>query len=108
MRTPHFANFIVVTAFLSSLADTAALAQSNATADSPPQHIARLMTIGIDGSDPRVLFETADIQAPNWTPDGKWLVCNGTLAGSKVLIRIAADGSGQPEKIEWYGIRHFS
>jgi TolB protein len=64
-----------------------------------PKHIARLMTIGIDGSDPRVLFETADIQAPNWTPDGKWLICNGTLAGEKALMRIAADGSTQPEKI---------
>ena len=66
---------------------------------SPPQHVARLMTIGIDGSDPRVLFETTDIQAPNWSPDGKWLVCNGSMAGSKTLMRIAADGSTQPEKI---------
>jgi len=63
------------------------------------------MTIGIDGSEPRVVFETADIQAPNWTPDGKWLVCNGTLAGEKVLMRIAVDGSTQPERIPTGDIR---
>ena len=58
--------------------------------------IAKLTTIGIDGSDPRVIYETRDgIVAPNWSPDGKWLVCNG--GGS--LWRIAADGSGKPEKI---------
>ena len=28
------------------------------------QHIARLMNIGIDGFDPRVVFQTADIQTP--------------------------------------------
>ena len=64
-----------------------------------PPHIASLMTIGIDGSEPRVVCESADIQAPNWTPDGKWLVCNGSIGGSKTLMRIAVDGSTQPEKI---------
>jgi len=59
--------------------------------------IARLTTIGIDGSDKRVIYETRDgIEAPNWSPDGKWLVCNGGGA----LWRIAADGSGKPEKID--------
>ena len=68
-------------------------------ADEKIQPVARLMTIGIDGSDPRVLLETADIQAPNWTPDGKWLICNGTLEGAKVLIRVATDGSTPATKI---------
>jgi Tol biopolymer transport system component len=57
---------------------------------------AQLMTIGIDGSDKRLIYETTTgLEAPNWSPDGKWLVCNGGGA----LWRIAADGSGQPEKI---------
>ena len=58
--------------------------------------IARLTTIGIDGSDKRVIYETRDgIEAPNWSPDGKWLVLNSHGA----LLRIPADGSGTPEKI---------
>jgi len=62
-----------------------------------PGQVARLTTIGRDGSDPKVLFQTTDIiEAPNWSSDGKWLVYNSK--GS--LWRIAADGSGnQPEKI---------
>lgn len=35
------------------------------------------------------------IEAPNWTPDGKWLVYN---AHGK-LFKIAVDGSGEPEMI---------
>ena len=76
-----------------------ALAQSKTQNKAEPPHIAQLMTIGIDGSDPQVVCEAADIQAPNWTPDGKWLVCNGSIAGSKTLMRIAVDGRSQPEKI---------
>ncbi len=57
---------------------------------------AQLMTIGIDGADKRLIYETtSSLEAPNWSPDGKWLVCNGGGA----LWRIAADGSGQPENI---------
>ena len=67
-----------------------------AGAKSGPKRIAQLTTIGIDGSDRRVVYETPNsLEAPNWSPDGKWLVCNG--GGS--LWRIAADGRGQPEKI---------
>jgi Tol biopolymer transport system component len=58
--------------------------------------LARLTVIGIDGLDKRAIYETpTGIEAPNWSPDGLWLICNG--GGS--LWRIAADGSGQPEKI---------
>ena len=35
------------------------------------------------------------IEAPNWTPDGKWLVYN---SGGK-LYKIAPDGSGEPQEI---------
>jgi TolB protein len=38
----------------------------------------RLTVIHADGSNRRVIFETAGlIEAPNWSPDGKWLVFNG-------------------------------
>ncbi len=58
--------------------------------------IAKVMTINIDGSDPRLVCTTNNgMQAPNWSPDGKWLICNGGNA----LWRIAADGSNKPEKI---------
>jgi TolB protein len=35
-------------------------------------------------------------EAPNWSPDGEWLVVNA--AGS--LLRVPADGSGEPERID--------
>ncbi len=61
---------------------------------------ARLMTIGADGSDPKLVHETTEhIEAPNWSPDGKWLVFN---AGGK-LFRIAVAG-GKPEEIDTGGI----
>jgi Tol biopolymer transport system component len=84
---------------LVSVAVSPAAAQGKAKASTQPGPLGRVMTIGIDGSDPRVVCEAHGIQAPNWTPDGKWLVCNGVIGGSKVLLRVAADGSGQPEKI---------
>lgn len=56
----------------------------------------QLTIIGIDGTGERVIYETADkIEAPNWSPDGKWLVFNS----KNKFFRIAADGSTQPEVI---------
>jgi TolB protein len=80
-------------------------ASARAQKQSQPPHIAQLMTINIDGSDPRLICESSDIQAPNWTPDGKWLVCNGSIGGSKTLMRIAADGNSQPEPIVTDGVK---
>ncbi|QGJ71549.1 Periplasmic component of the Tol biopolymer transport system [Planctomycetales bacterium 10988] len=58
-----------------------------------PGQVARLMTIGIDGTEPQIVYETTDlIEAPNWTPDGKWLVFNS----KGLLWKIPADGSGSP------------
>ncbi len=65
----------------------------------PP--IARLMTIGIDGSDPHLVYEGTGFEAPNWTPDGRWLVFNNGGA----LWRIAATGGTQPEKIPTGDVR---
>lgn len=62
-----------------------------------PGQTARLMTLSVEGTDPREVYVSKDaiIEAPNWTPDGKWLVFNGSGA----LWRVPADGSAQPEKI---------
>lgn len=86
---------IAASAFLLSISATPAAAQGKAKAGSQPGQFGRVMTIGIDGSDPRLVCEANGIQAPNWTPDGKWLICNGNNA----LWRVAADGSTKPEKI---------
>ncbi len=49
----------------------------------------RLMTVGFDGSDPEVIYETGEvIEAPNWTLDGKWLVYNS----KGKLYKISATG----------------
>lgn len=48
----------------------------------------QLTVINIDGSQRRVVYETDRwIEAPNWSPDGKWLVFNG----DGKLFRIAAE-----------------
>ena len=97
---PTFAGKIVAAAaLLGAIAYIPAMAQNKTNAAAQPGQRGRVMTIGIDGSDPRFVCEAEGIQAPNWTPDGKWLVCNGSIAGSKALLRVAADGSGQPELI---------
>jgi Tol biopolymer transport system component len=61
-----------------------------------PGQRSELTIINADGSGRKVLF-TADeiIEAPNWTPDGQWLIFN---AGGE-LWRIAAEG-GEPAKID--------
>jgi|GEM_PF-69237 len=61
-----------------------------------PGQMAEIITLGIDGSDPHLVYQTAErIEAPNWTRDGKWLVYNSK--GS--LWRIAA-GGGDPIRID--------
>ena len=61
-----------------------------------PGQVSRLTTIAPDGTGARVIYETtALIEAPNWSPDGKWLVYNSGGA----MWRIAADGSGLPKMI---------
>jgi Tol biopolymer transport system component len=62
-----------------------------------PGQRSELTVIDVDGGGRRVVF-TADeiIEAPNWTPDGQWLVFN---AGGE-LYRISPDGAAGPEKID--------
>jgi TolB protein len=70
-----------------------------------PGQISQLTVIDADGSNRKVLFEADEIiEAPNWTPDGKWLIIN---AGGE-LWRFAADGSGVPEKIDTGSIRNLN
>ena len=59
--------------------------------------VAQLVTMASDGSDRRVLLEADEIiEAPNWTPDGKFLIIN---AGGE-LWRVPADGNGEIVRIE--------
>jgi Tol biopolymer transport system component len=70
-----------------------------------PGQISQLTVIDADGTNRKVLFEADEIiEAPNWTPDGKWLIIN---AGGE-LWRFAADGSGAPEKIDTGSIRNLN
>ena len=62
----------------------------------PGRQVSQLAVIGRDGRNLRVVHESAmHIEAPNWTPDGTWLVFN---SGGR-LFRTAADGSGSPQLI---------
>ena len=48
------------------------------------------------------IYETGDlIEAPNWSPDGKWLVFNGDGR----LFRISPDGSEGPVRINSWPVR---
>jgi Tol biopolymer transport system component len=74
----------------------AALAVSTGARAAEPQR-SRLMTIALDGSDPRLAHETTDhIEAPNWTRDGKTLIFNA--AGR--LYRIPVAGGAAPAPID--------
>ena len=62
-----------------------------------PVQVSRLMVVDRDGADAVTVFETADlVEAPNWTPDGRWLVVNSR----GLLFRIAADGSTGLQRID--------
>lgn len=66
-----------------------------------PAASSQLTLIGRDGNDRRVIYETTDaIEAPTWSPDGQWLVFNG----SGQLFRLRADGSGPAEVIATDGV----
>lgn len=68
-----------------------------AAAPLAPGQRAELVVSRRDGAGQRVVCTTdRRIEAPNWSPDGRWLIVNG---GGK-LYRIAADGHGAPIEID--------
>jgi Tol biopolymer transport system component len=63
--------------------------------------VARLVVVDADTREQRVVLETdRRIEAPNWTPDGRWLVVN---ADGK-LYTVAADGRGELREIPVTGL----
>ncbi|MGV1791853.1 TolB family protein [Rhizobium sp. A37_96] len=61
-----------------------------------PRQISELVVFDIASSTARVIYETGElIEAPNWSPDGKWLVYNGDGR----LFRISPDGQDGPHRI---------
>lgn len=60
-----------------------------------PRQTSELVVVGLTGT-PQVIYETQElIEAPNWTPDGKWLIYNGDGR----LFRISTDGTDGPHRI---------
>jgi TolB protein len=64
------------------------------------QH-SELTIIDLDGNQQMIFTAEEVIEAPNWSPDGDWLVFN---AGG-LIYRIAAGGSSGPERIETGALR---
>jgi Tol biopolymer transport system component len=64
---------------------------------------ARLCTFDLDSREKRVVLETTEavLEAPNWTPDGTWLIYNQ----DGLIRRIQADGSGAPEILDTGDVR---
>lgn len=61
-----------------------------------PRQISELVVFDIATSTARVIYETGElIEAPNWSPDGKWLIYNGDGR----LFRISPDGLDGPHRI---------
>ena len=58
--------------------------------------LAELSIVNCESGESTVIYETAElIEAPNWTPDGEWLIFN---ADSRIF-RISPDGKRGPERI---------
>jgi len=70
----------------------------SASSASTPKRFSQMMVIAVDGTDTRIVYRTRDrVEAPNWSPDGKWLIYNSNGR----LWRIRADGSNPvPEQIK--------
>jgi TolB protein len=64
--------------------------------------VARLMIADVQTVETRLVLECPTlIEAPNWTPDGRWLVVNG---GGR-LYRVAPDGSTSLQEIDTGSVR---
>ena len=59
----------------------------------------RLHVLSADGAEVRVLSESVDARgSAAWSPDGRWIVTGGAVAGVQGLFKIPADG-GVTERI---------
>lgn len=63
--------------------------------------VAQLTILSIEGTEKRVVLQSQKIEAPNWSPDGKWLVYNGR--GS--LWKFPVKGGKPPERIPFTALR---
>ena len=58
--------------------------------------LAELSIVNCESGESTVIYETAElIEAPNWTPDGEWLIFNADGR----IFRISPDGKRGPERI---------
>ena len=58
--------------------------------------LAELSIVNYESGESTVIYETAElIEAPNWTPDGEWLIFNADGR----IFRISPDGKRGPERI---------
>tara|TARA_E500000178_G_scaffold274853_1_gene273562 strand:- start:802 stop:1407 length:606 start_codon:yes stop_codon:yes gene_type:complete len=58
--------------------------------------LAELSIVNYESGESTVIYETAElIEAPNWTPDGDWLIFNADGR----IFRISPDGKRGPERI---------
>jgi TolB protein len=67
-----------------------------------PGQRAELVVADVATGALRIVYssDTLLFEAPNWTPDGRWLVVNGDGR----LFRLAANGSGEPEPVDLGGV----
>ncbi|MEI6075729.1 MAG: biopolymer transporter Tol [Verrucomicrobiota bacterium] len=93
--TPSYQSNLLTTATVDPVTITQPAA--SASLASTPKRFSQMMVMAVDGSDQRIVYMTRDrIEAPNWSPDGKWLIYNSKGR----LWRIRADGSNPvPEQI---------
>lgn len=93
------ASLFTATAVLLAGAPRATFAQDTSQAENSsgePQLESRLEILDIDSGERTVVYRTNDhIEAPNWSPDGSYLIYN---SGGR-LFRISA-GGGEPEMID--------
>jgi Tol biopolymer transport system component len=61
-----------------------------------PQQISELVVASRDGNNLRVIYDSGELlEAPNWSPDGQWLIYNADGR----LFKISPDGTDGPHRI---------
>ena len=67
-----------------------------------PAQRAELFVLEVETGERRLVFESSELlfEAPNWTPDGDWLIVNGNGR----LFRLPVAGGAEPEEIDLGGV----